>query len=258
MRSGLAAGVGISRLLKPVYMAQATLQIDQIPRGSQPTGPIRTTQLLDSRGWVDLLRSYSVLDEVVKRRRLYIEHGASGDAKHFEALQVDSILSPGSYRLKVDATGGSYSLLTSAGAQIEAGAVGDSIGRPIGFLWAPTSLPAGRDFDFTLSSTRDAAVKLGDLIENSPMPPDAAFLKVSLRGTDPVELAATVNVIAARYVEVATFLKRDKLTQVTQVLGGQLERSAADLRQAENALETFKINTITLPNDRGRRRSRPD
>ena len=249
---GLAAGSGIGRLLKPAYSAQATLQIDQIPRGSnQQTGPIRTTQLLDSRGWVDLLRSYAVLDEVVRRRRLYLEHGAAGDARYFEAIQIDSSLSPGRYSLSVDAGGATYTLESAAGVRLENAAIGDSIGRSIGLLWAPTTLPAGRTFDFTLSSARDAAVRLGELVENSAMPPDAAFLRVSLRGTDPVELAKTVNAIAERYVEVATFLKRDKLTQVTQVLGAQLERSLSDLRQAENALETFKINTITLPSDRG-------
>jgi len=249
---GLAAGVGVGKLLKPTYMASATLQIDVVPRGSQQqTGPIRTTQLLDSRGWIDLLRSYAVLDEVVRRRRLFIDHDNAGDATFFEAIEVDSVVTPGTYSLAVAATGGSYTLESAAGASLESGVIGDSIGRTIGLRWAPPSLPAGRVFDFRLSSTRDAAVRLSALIENSPMPPDAAFLRISLTGTDPVDLATTVNVIANRYVEVATFLKRDKLTQVTQVLGAQLERSLSDLRQAENALETFKVNTITLPSDRG-------
>ncbi len=249
---GLILGVGAGRLIKATYFAQATLQIDVVPRGSQQaTGPIRNTQLLDSRGWVDLIRVNLVLDEVVKRRKLYITHGAPGDARYFGALEIDSTLVPGSYEIDVDPSGRSYTLKTLAGAEIQRTAPGDSLGRMIGLLWAPDSLPAGRSFEFTVQSPRDAAVKLGDDIENSPLPPEASFLRVGLRGTDPVEIAGTVNAIAERYVEVATFLKRDKLTQVTEVLRQQLDRSATELRAKENARETFKIRTITQPSDRG-------
>lgn len=72
-----------------------------------------------------------------------------------------------------------------------------------------------------------------------------------MRGDDPVATAATVNAVAERFVEVATLLKRDKLTVVSQVLREQLENSRRDLAGAETALESFKVRTITLPSDRG-------
>ncbi len=249
---GFVVGFGASRFIKPTYQAQATLQIDVVPRGSpQPNSPIRNTQLLDSRGWVDLIRVNLVLDEVVKRRKLFLTRGTPGTGRYFRELQADSSLVPGDYQLVVDATGQRYTLKTVAGAELQVSAPGDSLGGLIGLLWAPDSLPAGRVLDFSLMSPRDAAVKLAEEIENSPLPPEASFLRISLRGTDPQDIAATVNAIAERYVEVATFLKRDKLTQVTQVLQAQLDRSAAELREKENARETFKVRTITQPSDRG-------
>jgi len=249
---GLVAGIGAGRLIKPTYQAEATLQIDVVPRGSQQSNsPIRNTQLLDSRGWVDLLRVNLVLDEVVNRRKLFLSHKTPGDGRYFRGLEADSLLVPGDYQVVVDPPGRLYALRAVNGTDLETLAAGDSIGKTIGLRWAPDSLPAGRVIEFTLTTPRDAAVKLADDVQNSPLPPEASFLRVYMRGTDPVDIATTVNTIAERYVEVATFLKRDKLTQVTQVLQAQLERSAADLRAKENARETFKVNTITLPNDRG-------
>jgi capsular exopolysaccharide synthesis family protein len=59
-----------------------------------------------------------------------------------------------------------------------------------------------------------------------------------------------VNAVAERYVQVAADLKRKKLTELTKILGEQLQSAQDNLRRSEAALERFRERTITLPTDR--------
>jgi tyrosine-protein kinase Etk/Wzc len=68
-------------------------------------------------------------------------------------------------------------------------------------------------------------------------------------GINPVRTAAIVNAVVAREVEVATDLKKAKLTELTKILEDQLATAGTNLRAAENALESFRIHTATLPTD---------
>lgn len=248
---GLLAGVALSKLVKPAYEAQATIQIEPSGRNQQEQGPLRSTAIFSDRAWIELIRSFRVLDEVVRRRRLFVEYASVEEARFFSAFEVGEQFQPGQYQLIVDDAGQRLTLATAAGTVLEERAVGDSVGTTVGLRWVPEGVPAGRTVSFVVRTPRDAAVRLSNALEIPPLGTDASFLRVSLRGTDPVGITATVNTVAERFVEVATLLKRDKLTQVTEVLRAQLSRSAQDLREAENARETFKVNTITLPTDRG-------
>ena len=69
---GTLVGVGGARLLPPRYLAQATIWIQASePRGAD-RGPIGADQLLAASAWADLLKSYVVLDSVVRELRLYL------------------------------------------------------------------------------------------------------------------------------------------------------------------------------------------
>ena len=78
---GLSAGAAVSEIVKPVYEVQATIQIDLINQSPSAASPIRESQLLQNRGWLDLVRSFAVLEEVVRRRRLYLEHSGADDLR---------------------------------------------------------------------------------------------------------------------------------------------------------------------------------
>lgn len=248
---GFGAGVGASRIIKPSFDAQATIQIEGSGSAAvNQTSPIRNTPMLESRGWLELLRSFTVLDEVVRRRRLFVEVSASENRDLFAEFELASEFTPGDYRLQVDAAGSRVQLSNAKGTVVDDAALGDSIGRSLGFLWRPARLMAGQDVRFTVRVPRDAAVRLSQRL-NTQLPTEGAVIRIELRGTDPSEIAATVNSIAERFVEVATLMKRENLTTRTTVLREQLASSRLDLVAAENALESFKVTTITMPVDRG-------
>lgn len=248
---GMLAGAGASRLLPPGYLAQATIWIQTSePRGPD-RGPIGSNQLLAASAWLDLLKSYVVLDDVVREMRLYLR---ADPAAHpaFAAFSVDEQFRPGRYRIRVDRAGLALSLEGEKGLELDHGSVGDSLGRALGFRWVPTPgvLAPGSAADFTVTPLRDAAKRLADALRVSS-DPSGNFLRVALTGANGAAAAAIVNAVARRYVAVAIELKRAKLTELARLLSEQLQAADTSLRTAENTLQTFRVRTITLPPDPG-------
>lgn len=251
---GLGIGYGLKKIRRPQYQAQATiwLQASSQQPGAQSQGPIQQAQLFGSTAWTDLLRSYVVLDEVVRRMHLFLQPQSPGDSTALASLRLEQRFRPGVYRLTVDRTGRQFSLAAvRGGIEIQHGAVGDSIGQSLGFAWAPDAsvLRAGRSITFTVATPRDAAVQLSNRLQAS-IPPQGNFLRLTLTGTNPSFTAATLNAVATQFVQVAAQLKTEKLDELTRILGQQLRSAEEDLRHKEGALEGFRVATITEPSDR--------
>ena len=155
---GAGGGMVAARFVKLEYQAQATIWVE---RDIGARGPIRTGQLLGSPGWVELLKSYVVLDDAVRDLRLYLELESASDSLVFQEFRLKEAFRPGDYRLSVAESGGALTLTTSDGVVLEQASVGDSVGLDLGFAWVPpTSLEAGARFDFSVVRPRDAARSL--------------------------------------------------------------------------------------------------
>src|SRR2546428_10020622 len=107
---GVLAGLVIGKFLKPVYQAQATIWIQAADqdrdRGRGDQGPIQSAQLLGtSGGWLDLIRSHAVLNDVVRQARLYLAPKSLADSAALTTLTVPGEVRPGTYRLEGDQTG---------------------------------------------------------------------------------------------------------------------------------------------------------
>ena len=250
---GTAGGIAVSRIVHPKYQAQATIWIQESgrPDASQANqGPIQPDQLLQSAGWVDLLRSYVVLDEVVRRMRLYVTPKHPADTLYLAGLTVGDRFLPGKFRLSIDQTGKRFALTQDPGVLVDEGNLGDSIGVKVGFLWAPPAklFSPGQAIAFTLLSSRQAALNLTDRLQVQ-IAPNGNFMSIAVTGNNPAQVAATANVLVSREVEVAADLKKAKLTEYVKILEDQLATAQANLTNAENALESFRVHTVTLPSD---------
>jgi tyrosine-protein kinase Etk/Wzc len=247
---GTALGFVASRLVPSEYLAQATLWLQVGARqGGRETGPIRPDELLAWSSWVDLLRSFVVLDEVVRREHVFLEPANPADSTLFRVFRLKQRFMPGSYRLQVTPDGRAF-VLSLSSREVQRGTVGDSIGLVPGLEWFPsvTELRPGRDVEFRVRTPREAAVGLAQSLRTI-LPQQGSFLRLEMQGRDAARTAATVNAIAERFVEVAADLKRQKLTELSAILREQLNSSYADLGRAERGLETFRVNTITLPSE---------
>jgi capsular exopolysaccharide synthesis family protein len=81
------------------------------------------------------------------------------------------------------------------------------------------------------------------------MAQDGNFLRLQLTGSDPVRLTNTMNALADQFVAVAADLKKRKLTELSRILAEQVASVGQQLRDAETRLESYKVQTITQPND---------
>jgi len=245
---GAVAGVALSIfMLQPSYVARATVWIQVAPaRLVRDPGPIWSGQLPISSGWVDLLRTNIVLEDVVRQQRLYLAPKVTGDSDALATFSLKERVRPGMYRLDVDGSGASFTLSRKGQGVLQRGVPGDSVGADLGFAWVPpaAALRPGRTVAFTVTAPGDAAKMLGKNLKMSS-DVDGNFVRLELDGPDPARVTAVVNGVANRFVAAAATLKRDNLVQLTAILGDQLGRAQANLREAEVALKSFRVRVVT-------------
>jgi polysaccharide biosynthesis transport protein len=244
--AGTVAGVVVGRKAPQKYVAEATLYFS----GSDAVirGPTQTAGLLQKDAWISLVRSFTVLDAVVREQKLYLEYDRR-DAEVLAGFDLDSIFVPGKYLLQVSGDGRTAELRNSTGTFTERQPVGQLVGRQLGFIWAPPAqrLPAKRTVRFTVLNPREASRKLGSTLETRM--PNTSFLLLQYTGDDPVRVTSVLNAVADRYVAVAAQLKRSRVTELRNILEVQLDSAERKMNEAERELETFRVATITKPSE---------
>ncbi|MDH5591052.1 MAG: hypothetical protein OEZ37_13460, partial [Gemmatimonadota bacterium] len=119
--------------VEPEYTAQGSLWIEVSTRASAgDVSPIRQSGLLESNAWIELLRTYAVLDTVVLQERLYLRYPREYAAA-FEDFGLADRYAPGDFRLTLAESGELFRLATDFGGEIQRGTLGDSIGAEMGF-----------------------------------------------------------------------------------------------------------------------------
>lgn len=244
---GAAGGVLMARFKPPVYEAQATVLT--VPESPGPE-PITSGRLFQDYAWVDLLKSFSVLDEAVRELRLYVDYRDPADSLVFSEFGLQERFSAGRYRLAV-APDGRAATLEREGIPVETVPLGDSIGGAVGFRWRPDrrDLRPQQKIDFEVWHPRDIAARLATEL-SARIDQKGNFLHIRLQGRDPARIAGTVNAVVNRFVEQAADIKRGRLSERVAILDDQLQRAERNLREAEEALERYKVETITLPSER--------
>ncbi len=250
MLLSVVGGVLGTRFVKPEYEARATLWIaSQTPQDAG--GPIRSRELLNPTAWVDLLRSFKIADAVVRKLALFVKPAKASDAPLFAKIGIADRYVPGAYTLAVNKQGTRWNLTVEADQLLaDSGSVGDSVGRVMGLQWLPDARllkrAAGRDVKFAVMAPRDVSQDLNQRL-TATLPLKSNFLNLTLTDTDKELAAVTLNAITSEYVAVAGELKKKNVTEFARILEGQLQFAETSLKDAESALENFKINTITLP-----------
>ena len=245
-------GIVATRLVKPLYEVRATLLIEPETAVGNTSGPIRSPDILSSSAWVQLVRSYRIVDAVVRKLALYVRPDNPADLGIFSGFDISDRFLPGKYEVAIDRVKRRWHLAQVGGALADSGGVADSVGRRAGFRWAiPASAFDGngtRKIKFTVSTPRETAVDLMKQL-SVEVPEQSNFLWLRFRGQDPQLAQLTLNTWVNEYVTVASELKKRNVVEFAHILSGQLRYAESSLRDAERALENFRVHTITLPSE---------
>ena len=250
---GAAGGYTATRFLEPEYEVRATILLEQgtgTSADGPDRGPIQAAELLRASGWQDLLRSFTIADPIVEDLALFVHPEEERDSTLFRSFRVvQQQLRPGSYRLTINGQG--YTLSLNPGLEVEKGNIADSIGRPAGFLWRPgaQALANRKQIDFDVETPREASIALIRKLRME-LKEGSSFLFLNLTGNNSVRTAATLNAWVEQFVSVATALKKQNVTSLAAILEGQREYAAKNLSDAEAALQSFRVSTVTQPNER--------
>ena len=252
---GGLVGAIATKFVAPTYEAVAKVWI-QTPKptnGPQMTGPIRAEELVAQTSWPQLFQSFAIMDSVVAKRGLAATPEDPKDRPVFMRFGTSERPITGGYSLRIDAKGQHFTLTQkSDGAVVDTGTVGDSIGRQVGFRWAPAAgvLKPGRTYDFSVITPRDASTALLAKLQPPPVvAPNSNFMSITLVDNDPVEAAATLNTWLTEFDSTALWLKRRNVSEYSKLLEVQRQYAMEKLKDAELKLEGFRTRTITMPSE---------
>jgi capsular exopolysaccharide synthesis family protein len=250
--AGTGIGFGVTQFMTPAYQTSGTIwiSVDNSSRGPSIPGPIAADPIVTPGAWADLIKSSTIMDNVVRKLSLYLWPGYARDSSVFAGFQAKPNLRGGTYVLKTDAANAHYSLTTKEGIVVENGISGDSVGRTRGFGWKPSAIALGasRVVPFTVVNPRDISAGLMTRVDVT-LPQNSQFLKLTLAGTNPQRTSMILNGVMREFIATAGDLKRRNLLEESRTLSDQLDSASRSLHSAEASLEGFRKNTITLPSE---------
>jgi hypothetical protein len=181
-------GMVATRMVKPQYEVRATIWIEPETPVSNVSGPIRSRELLNASAWEELLRSYRIVDAVVRKLRLYVRPDDSADLPLFAGFGIAERFLPGKYEVEIDRTRKRWQLKLVNGTFSDDGSMADSVGVRAGLRWViPVAAFEGRgtrNVKFTVSTPRETAIELMNRL-SAELPRESNFLWLRLRDEDP-------------------------------------------------------------------------
>ncbi len=250
--AAVGGGFVATRFVKPMYDVNARIFIQAETPMSRNAGAFKAEELLNSGAWVELLKSSRVADAVVRSLGLYYHPDKLADSAVMRGFSTADRFAPGHYELAIDRDRKTWSLALPTGTPVDSGTVSDSVGKALGFKWlldASAFEGSGtKKVQFTVSTPRETANDYIDRL-NASLPDRSTFMTLTMRDADPQGSARTMNAWMHEYVNVAQQLKKQNVIEYSTTLSSQLSTAERQLHDAENALQSFRVHTITLPRE---------
>lgn len=192
---------------------------------------------------MEMIRSRALLTTVANRLHMTYRVGSApprlrnavADAYFEEGTPADDLV--------LEFVDASRYAVTFGGEAVGSGRVGETFQAEFGTLLVNTDRARAGDQIVLKVQKVDAVVAgLAGSIQVKPVE-NVNMLRVIVKGRDPKKVARFANAVADVYVETSLGEKRLQATTTREFIEEQIERTAANLRAAELALENFKRET---------------
>jgi succinoglycan biosynthesis transport protein ExoP len=245
---GTAAGLVATRYVDPVYMAQGGVLITDL--GARSTeGQFKNPILLPAGAWTDLFKTYTVVEEVVARQRLWYTAKSWQDSVALDGIRPTFRVGNGDYTYTLD-TLGRYKLTEAKAGVVEQGVFGDTVGRKAGFIWLPTQagLMGRRWVGFRTRAIRPIAENLRNNLDIKIQ--DASNLvRPTFTWPEQRPAADILNAWMQAFKDKAAELRLSSLGMTADRLQAQRATALESVREAQNALQGFRTRTIVGPSE---------
>ncbi|MBI3792081.1 MAG: hypothetical protein HY275_14545, partial [Gemmatimonadetes bacterium] len=246
---GGLAGYITTRFVKPQYEVQANIFLRGDSKRINGAVPGQAQELISQQGWIELLNSFEVTDQVVRRVGLFVSTDSPKDSTILRGFKIKDRMVGGDYVLKTDRAGKAWSL-SRGGIDVDKGAFGDSVGAKVGFAWIPRSPGPDKSIKFSVRTPREASIELRGKF-TATIPPFTNFIRIKLNADNGELAATTLNRWLEEFTTVSSRLKTRNVVDFANVLEQQVQTAQQRLHDAEVALESFKVKTITEPTEAG-------
>jgi len=226
---------------RPVFEASATLHVqDEKVKGGDLLGDLGLSRDNPIETEVEILKSRTNVEEVVRRLRLNWAVDDIDDSVHFNLLEFSSQDEDPEYRITLTQPG-FYSV---KGEDWESGVEGQ-VGKllkteSLSLLIETLEGDPGDGFTLTLQSFNSVVRSLRAAVQASEVGKGTNIIRLTYQNTDPVLASEIVNNLATVYLDRNVVLKTEEARKSVEFIKQQLDDVRKLLDDAEQSLQDYK------------------
>ncbi|CAB3778392.1 Tyrosine-protein kinase wzc [Pararobbsia alpina] len=264
-----------------IYSADALLQVEPAAQNmvglTNPTGQATPTQPLTTDAQIELLKSRSVLGQVVNQFQLNFgawpdsppligtitdklyrgtglarpwfglnQYAWGGEEIHVDSIDVPRALEGALLKLKA-LPGERYELSDPSGRVLLDGAVGQfEHGNGVSLHVSTLVGRPGTYFTVVKQNELTAVTGLADSLRVVERGKDTGVLQISLDGADPQQITDIINAATASFVAEHLSRKQEESSRMLTFLNGEVPKFKADLEKAEAALAEYRAESGSM------------
>ncbi len=227
-------------LMKPVYEAAATLHINQEKGKQGLLGELGLNATNPVNAELEILRSRTNAEEVVKRLHLDWKITDKPEGVHFKLREFISRAENPTYEVVLTGAG-AFTVRDHDGAPVGKGQMGVLMQeKGVTLFFDDLQGKAGEHFRLTILPFNKTVEKLREKITADEVGKNTSVVRVSYTGTNPAQARAIVNALVQAYLEQAISFKTEEANRTVSFVEEQLQGLRGELDTSEKNLQTYK------------------
>jgi tyrosine-protein kinase Etk/Wzc len=226
--------------MKPVYEASSTLHVKEDKGKGNLLGELSLTAANPVNAELEILKSRTNAEEVVKRLGLNWEISDRSDGLEFEIAEFTSTDKKPSYKIELTSPT-TFKMRHNGDVVVEEGRSGQILKtKNLSLLLNIKKGEKGDKFKIDLLSFDDAVEALRNRIKAAEVGRMTSIIRVSYTDNNPVLARDIVNALVQAYLEKSVSLKAEEASRTVQFVEDQLDDLRKNLDASEINLQSYK------------------